>query len=87
MPQSLMVGPEMNLEFKGACGFQARIGKNGSYRSPHRRKKLCYHFVIDYFVYPKGIWGGHSTFCVGRPGWDIWMLYADAPLTLEYPYG
>jgi hypothetical protein len=74
MPESLMVGRRWNLDVKEPLDFstdwETRLTKEVS-----RRGKLAPHFAIDYFVYPKGIWGEIPPFAVGRPGWDIWMLY------------
>jgi len=52
--------------------FQRELGRMAPHRSRTSREELCYHFVIDYFVYPKGIMGDIPPFAVGRPGWDIW---------------
>ncbi|GAG41446.1 unnamed protein product, partial [marine sediment metagenome] len=30
---------------------------------------------IDYFVFPKGLWGDIPPFTVGRPAWDNWLIY------------
>jgi hypothetical protein len=74
MPRSLMVGRRWNLDVKEPLDFstdwETRLTQEVS-----RRGKLAPHFAIDYFVYPKGVWGELPPFAVGRPGWDIWMLY------------
>jgi len=74
MPQSLMVGRRWNLDLKGPVDFNANWEEWLLTEVAHRGK-LYYHFAIDYFVYPKGIWGEIPPFAIGRPGWDIWMLY------------
>ena len=74
MPQSLMVGRRWNLELKEPLDFNANWEEWLLTEIAHRGK-LYYHFGIDYFVYPKGMWGEIPPFAVGRPGWDIWMLY------------
>jgi hypothetical protein len=74
MPQSLMVGRRWNLDLKEPVDFSADWEEWLLTEVGHRGK-LCPHFAIDYFVYPKGIWGDIPPFAVGRPGWDIWMLY------------
>lgn len=30
---------------------------------------------IDYFMFPKGLWGDIPPFVVGRPVWDNWLVY------------
>lgn len=74
MPQSLMVGRRWNLDLKEPLDFNANWEKWLLTQVAHRGK-LYYQFAIDYFVYPKGIWGEIPPFAIGRPGWDIWMLY------------
>jgi hypothetical protein len=31
---------------------------------------------LDYFVYPRGLWGGIPPFALGRGTWDNWLVYA-----------
>jgi hypothetical protein len=33
------------------------------------------HSAIDYFAFPKGIWGEIPPFALGRFRWDNWLLY------------
>jgi len=74
MPRSLMVGRRWNLEVKERIDFgthwEQRIKGDVS-----RRGKLYPHFAIDYFVFPKGVWGEIPPLAIGRPGWDNWILY------------
>ncbi len=72
MPHSLMVGQRWNLrifiDFKK--DWEKRLitllEKEGELSPP---------FSIDYFVFPKGIWGEIPPFTIGRPAWDNWMIY------------
>jgi hypothetical protein len=32
-------------------------------------------FGIDYFVFPKGLWGEIPPFAIGRTVWDNWLIY------------
>lgn len=74
MDRSLMVGRRWNLDLEEPLEFHANW-EEWLLAQVERRGKLYYHFAIDYFVYPKGIWGEIPPFAVGRPGWDIWMLH------------
>ena len=74
MPQSLMVGRRWNLDLKEPIDFNANW-EEWLLKQVAHRGKLYYHFAIDYFIYPRGIWGEIPPFAVGRAGWDIWMLY------------
>ncbi len=73
MPRSLMVGRRWNLDLKEPIDFNTNWEEWLLTEVAHRGK-LYYHFAIDYFVYPKGMWGEIPPFAIGRPGWDIWML-------------
>jgi hypothetical protein len=73
-PRSLMVGQRWNLDIKEPLDF----GTNWEERlitQVARQGKLYPYFAIDYFVFPKGIWGEIPPFAVGRPAWDNWFLY------------
>jgi hypothetical protein len=74
MPQSLMVGRRWNLDLKEPVDFNANWEEWLLTQVAHRGK-LFYHFAIDYFVYPKGMWGEIPPFAIGRPGWDNWILH------------
>jgi hypothetical protein len=74
MDRSLMVGRRWNLDLRELIDFNTDW-EQWLLTQVERRGKLYYHFAVDYFVYPKGIWGEIPPFAVGRPGWDIWMLY------------
>ncbi len=73
-PQSLMVGQRWNLDIREPLEF----GANWEERLTTQvvsGGKLYPHFAIDYFVFPKGIWGQIPPFAIGRPAWDNWILY------------
>jgi hypothetical protein len=40
-----------------------------------RHSDACYP-GIDYFVFPKDLWGTIPPFALGRAYWDNWLLYA-----------
>ncbi len=81
MDRSLLVGRRWNLDLKEPVNFNANWEEWLLNQVAHRGK-LYYHFAIDYFVYPRGVWGEIPPFAVGRPGWDIWMLYRAHVLNL-----
>jgi len=74
MQRFLMVGRRWNLDVREPLDFtkdweqklKTRVAQKG---------KLYPHFGIDYFIFPKGVWGEIPPFAIGRPGWDNWMLY------------
>lgn len=74
MSRCLMVGRRWNLSVDGALDF----GKDWEPRileQVGRQGKLYPHFAIDYFVFPKGVWGEIPPLAIGRPAWDNWVIY------------
>ncbi len=73
-PRSLLVGRRCNIDVKEEIEFipdwekrlRARVACEG---------KLHPHFAVDYFVFPKGVWGEIPPFAIGRPAWDNWIIY------------
>jgi len=73
-PRSLMVGQRWNLDIREALDFGANWEKR-LVAQVDREGELYPRFAIDYFVFPKGIWGEIPPFAIGRPAWDNWILY------------
>jgi hypothetical protein len=81
MPRSLMVGRRWNLDVSGPIEFKEGW-EQGIKEQVARRGKLVPHFFIDYFIFPKGVWGEIPTFAIGRPAWDNWMIFCACQLGL-----
>jgi hypothetical protein len=73
-PRSLMVGQRWNLDIREPLDF-GTDWEEKLITQVARQGKLYPHFAIDYFVFPKGIWGEIPPFAIGRPAWDNWVLY------------
>jgi len=70
----LMVGQRWDVDLADALDF--RPGWEESLRSyVTANGRLHPQTGIDYFMFPKGIWGSIPPFAVGRPAWDNWMIY------------
>lgn len=76
-----MVGRRWNLDIKEELDFEQNWQEQLKMRVA-RRGKLYPHFAIDYFVYPKGVWGEIPSFAIGRPAWDNWIIYRARSLNL-----
>jgi len=73
--QFLMVGRRWDVDIKEKINFQnpdwqkeirGKIEKEGVLHGPSG---------IDYFVFPKGVFGKIPEFALGRTMWDSWLLY------------
>ncbi len=80
-PRSLMVGRRWNLDVRDVIDFSAGWEKRLSERVA-QKGKLYPHFGIDYFVFPKGVWGEIPSFAIGRLGWDNWLICRARALNL-----
>ena len=69
----LMVGHRWNLDVTESLDFgpewegtfRARLTNDGTLGHPT---------AIDYFVFPRGLWGDIPPFALGRTKWDNWLL-------------
>jgi len=80
-PRSLLVGRRCNIDVREAITFDAGW-EEGLKARVTCEGKLYPHFAIDYFVFPKGIWGVIPPFAIGRPAWDNWIIYRARSLDL-----
>lgn len=73
----LMVGERWDVEVKEFLDFKAadREQKLRLHVSKHGQLHFPRAVAMDYFVFPRFIWGKLPPFAVGRPGWDNWMIY------------
>ena len=81
VPRSLMVGRRWNVDLKEPLDFTADWEQRLRTKV-EQHGKLYRNFAIDYFVFPKGVWGEIPPFAIGRPGWDNWMLYEASSLNI-----
>jgi len=81
MPRCLMVGRRWNIDIREGLDFQEDWEKEIKSHVA-RQGKLYPHFAIDYFVFPKGVWGEIPPLTIGRPAWDNWIIYRARSLDL-----
>ncbi|MGH7900109.1 MAG: hypothetical protein ACRENZ_00060 [Thermodesulfobacteriota bacterium] len=73
-PGSLMVGRRWDLDIREPLDFS----KNWEAILKtilSERGKIHLDTGIDFFVFPKGIWGEIPPFALGRTVWDNWLIY------------
>src|SRR5437879_7577786 len=68
-PRSLMVGRRWDLDLKETLDFKTDW-EQWLRSLVDLRGKIHAHTGIDYFVFPKGLWGEIPPFAIGRSVWD-----------------
>jgi len=71
----LLVGQRWDVEVKEPVDFSDPLWETTLLAYLKENGKLHPKFGIDYFVFPRGLWGDIPPFAIGRPGWDNWMVY------------
>jgi hypothetical protein len=71
----LMVGRRWNLDVTRPLDFDQDDWEKRLHKAVKNNGELFMHMGIDYFVFPRGMWGDIPPFAIGRPGWDNWMIY------------
>ena len=74
MSRFLMVGRRWDLDMKEDIGFSANWERELKLNIS-RHGKLHAHSGIDYFIFPKGVFGTILPFALGRTMWDNWLIY------------
>lgn len=70
----LMVGRRWNVEIKGALDF-SDDWESRLLESVRSRGEASSAYWIDYFVFPRGLFGAMPPFAVGRPAYDNWLIW------------
>jgi hypothetical protein len=73
-PRFLVVGQRWDLDLAAPLDFsvaweaelRGRLAQHG---------RLHAATGIDYFVFPRGLWGELPPFAIGRTVWDNWLIY------------
>jgi hypothetical protein len=73
-PQCLIIGRRWDIDINVLLDFSEEcITKLKSY--VYHNGKLHAHTGIDFFIFPKGIFGEILPFALGRTMWDNWLIY------------
>ena len=70
----LLVGRRWDCDVTEPIHFDAQW-EDRLRETVRQRGKLCPPTMIDYFIYPRGVWGNLPPFAVGRTVWDNWLIY------------
>jgi hypothetical protein len=70
----LLIGSRWNLEVREELAFDEHWEKRLRERV-EREAVLQPPCWIDYFVFPKDLFGRIPPFAIGRPGYDNWLIY------------
>lgn len=74
-PRFLMLGQRWDLDLRTPWAFD-QPGWEGRLRAEARtRGSLHPHTGVDYYVYPRGLWGEIPPFAVGRVVYDNWLIW------------
>ena len=71
----LIVGRRWDLDVKDEINFNKDDWQKGLQERIKNEGKLHGPAGIDYFVFPKGVFGEIPCFAIGRTTWDNWLLY------------
>jgi hypothetical protein len=71
----LMVGQRWDVDLDHALDFSQPNWEAHLRRYVAKRGVLHPPTGIDYFVFPRGLWGEIPPFAIGRTAWDNWLIY------------
>jgi hypothetical protein len=71
----LMVGQRWDMDLDHALDFTRPDWEADLRRQLTTRAVLHPPTGIDYFVFPRGLWGEVLPFAIGRTAWDNWLIY------------
>jgi len=70
----LLVGRRWDLDVKECLTFESGWEERLRARA-QQEGRLYPPKGIDYFVFPRGLWGAIPPFALGRTAWDNWLLF------------
>jgi len=73
--QFLMVGQRWDVDLREPWDFHLPDWQSRLRAHVQKEGELHPKEGIDYFVFPRDVFGTIPPFAVGRPGWDNWMIY------------
>lgn len=71
----LMVGHRWNVDVTEPLDYSAPDWEAKLRAHVRENGELYTHWGIDYFVFPRGLFGPIPPFAIGRSAWDNWLLY------------
>ena len=71
----LMVGQRWDIDISDPLDFQNSRWENDLKMEVNNAGSLHAETGVDYFVFPKGMWGNIPPFALGRTVWDNWLIH------------
>lgn len=71
----LIVGRRWDLDMHTPWDFDQPDWERGLRAWVLRKATLHSVMGLDYFLYPRGLWGSLPPLAIGRTAWDNWLLY------------
>ena len=71
----LLLGQRWDLDLREDRTFDTPGWEDALRREARERGSLHGHTGVDYYVFPKGIWGEIPPFAVGRYMYDNWLIW------------
>lgn len=71
----LLVGRRTNLDLREPWGFNLSTWESALEEKAQIEGELFTPDGIDYFIFPRGLWGEIPPFAIGRPAFDNWLIY------------
>lgn len=71
----LMLGQRRDLDVTRLLDFDDPAWETKLRAEAHRHGCLHPHTGVDYYVFPKGLWGEIPPFAVGRTSYDNWLIW------------
>src|SRR5881398_2899301 len=74
-PRFLMLGQRWDLDLRTSWDFDQRDWEARLRAEAQARGSLHPYTGVDYYVFPKGLWGEIPPFAVGRVVYDNWLIW------------
>lgn len=79
----VVIGRRTDLDVTRRIDFDSPDWERCLRDEARRKGKLHGYYGIDYFVFPRGLYGDIPPFALGRAAWDNWLVYY--PRSLKVP--
>ncbi|MCK4268349.1 MAG: hypothetical protein KAX16_05920 [Actinomycetia bacterium] len=71
----LLVGRRRDIDLNVPWDFTQPDSEIKLLKYVNKKSELHSVWGIDYFVFPRGLWGEIPPFALGRPSYDNWLIY------------
>jgi hypothetical protein len=71
----LLIGRRWDMDVEEPLDFESPDWENGLLARLAENGKIHGRSGLDYFVFPRGMYGDIPPFAIGRTAWDNWLIY------------